>query len=471
MVSRCIRTNGGECEGLSSPEQRSFHTEHGKGLVLTPGTLGFQGEGTGSLTLCDGEGISLGSTGGITLHARGNILVESGGSIRLDALTQVVGQSLLSSFSAFCMNDRFDYLSPCTILEGREARRYDPFKDAPVEGQFDWGGFFRNLAVGNLVAVGCIALAAIPGVGPLLTGALLGAALGAAGETIYMAHKEFSSGNVRDTHEMVRDLTIATVGGFFTGACAVGMPIASLFWKVLACAGINTSVNTLQRAAWAEMDGLEDKAGYIFDPEQMLVDFGNGMSIGITVPQLVAVKVYEQPVPQRGVDADPPKGSDGFGGSGSGSKGGSNTAYLDKPAQGGTLNIGAGTRPIENAYNIDINPTVEGVYQGSVTDLSNVTTGSQSRVIMQNPYKYDVLNPEINRVLQNGGVVEISGGLTNGTFKKVYYMSAESLSELGYEIVFKGMLENAEKGFTTTGKPVNSTIYEIILRKIGGVGH
>lgn len=42
---------------------------------------------------------------------------------------------------------------------------------------------------------------------------------------------------------------------------------------------------------------------------------------------------------------------------------------------------------------------------------------------------------------------------------------------LGYEIVFKGMLENAEKGFTTTGKPVNSTIYEIILRKIGGVGH
>lgn len=58
------------------------------------------------------------------------------------------------------------------------------------------------------------------------------------------------------------------------------------------------------------MDGLEDKAGYIFDPEQMMVDFGNGMGIGITVPQLVAMKVYEQPVPQRGVDTDPPKGPD-----------------------------------------------------------------------------------------------------------------------------------------------------------------
>ena len=84
------------------------------------------------------------------------------------------------------MNDRFDYLSSRTVLEGRETRRYRPFGDASVEGKFDWGGFFQNLAVGALVAVGCIALAAIPGVGPLLTGALLGAALGAAGETIYM---------------------------------------------------------------------------------------------------------------------------------------------------------------------------------------------------------------------------------------------------------------------------------------------
>ena len=134
MVSMCIRTNGGECEGLSSPEQRSFHTEHGKGLEFNPGTLGFLGEGTGSLTLCDEEGISLGSTGGITLRARGNILVEGGGSIRLDALTQVVGQSLLSAFSAFCMNDRFDYLSSRTVLEGRETRRYRPFGDAPVKG-------------------------------------------------------------------------------------------------------------------------------------------------------------------------------------------------------------------------------------------------------------------------------------------------------------------------------------------------
>ena len=111
------------------------------------------------------------------------------------------------------------------------------------------------------------------------------------------------------------------------------------------------------------------------------------------------------------------------------------------------------------------------MYQGDVTNLSNVATGSQSKVIMQNPYKYDALNSEVNRVLQNGGTVEISGGLSNGTFNKIYNSSAEHMGELGYDIVSKGMVENAEKGFTTSGKPINSTIYEIILRKTGGGGN
>ena len=37
-----------------------------------------------------------------------------------------------------------------------------------------------------------------------------------------------------------------------------------------------------------------------------------------------------------------------------------------------------------------------------------------------------------------------------------------------FRSIFKGMVENTEKGFTTTGKPVESTIFKIILRKIGG---
>ena len=71
MVSMCIRTNGGECGDLASPEQRSLHTEHGKGLELGPGELGFLSAGAGSLALCDEEGVSLGSTGGSPSMRRG----------------------------------------------------------------------------------------------------------------------------------------------------------------------------------------------------------------------------------------------------------------------------------------------------------------------------------------------------------------------------------------------------------------
>ena len=37
--------------------------------------------------------------------------------------------------------------------------RYDPFEDAPQEGEFDWGGFARNLVMGLAVGAACIALA------------------------------------------------------------------------------------------------------------------------------------------------------------------------------------------------------------------------------------------------------------------------------------------------------------------------
>ena len=141
--------------------------------------------------------------------------------------------------------------------------------------------------------------------------------------------------------------------------------------------------------------------------------------------------------------------------------------YLDQPAQGGVLNIGAGTRPIENAYNIDINPTVDGVYQGSASDLGNISTGSQSKIIMQNPYRYDVLNTEVNRVLQTGGTIEISGGMSNKTFNQVYKMAEEKLYKLGYEVVSKRAMEDIEKGFTTNGQTIKGKILEIVLRKIG----
>jgi len=84
---------------------------------------------------------------------------------------------------------------------------------------------------------------------------------------------------------------------------------------------------------------------------------------------------------------------------------------------------------------------------------------------MQNPYKYDVLNPEVSRVLESGGTVEITGGLKNGTFNKLYKMSEAELQEAGYTLVSKREIPNPVKGNRTDGEPVRGSVFEIVLRK------
>ena len=49
--------------------------------------------------------------------------------------------------------------------------------------------------------------------------------------------------------------------------------------------------------------------------------------------------------------------------------------------------------------NIVDNPNI-GVFKGDATDLSNIKTSSQSRAIIENPKKYNALNPEVIRVAE-----------------------------------------------------------------------
>ncbi len=140
--------------------------------------------------------------------------------------------------------------------------------------------------------------------------------------------------------------------------------------------------------------------------------------------------------------------------------------FLSKPVMSnGTLNIGAGTKPISGAYNIDINPTTAGVYVGDATSLSNIASGSQSRIVIQNQYNYNALNSEVGRVLQSGGTVEITGGMSNKWFNSIYNMSETQLNSIGYSIVSKGTANNTGAGFTTQGQAIKSSILEIILKK------
>lgn len=191
--------------------------------------------------------------------------------------------------SSLCVNGSVDMLGRRTSLAGIVYQGYDPFEDAPQKGEFDWGGFARNLAIGLGVAIACVGLALIPGIGPIVTGALIGAAIGTFCQTVYKANEEWQSGNVRSTIETVRDVVISAAAGGFTGACVVAFPVTVLF-----SGEIYAGVSLTGRAAWALGDSSmnnEKKMAYIFDTKQMAVDFSIGALIGIIVPGAVARKL------------------------------------------------------------------------------------------------------------------------------------------------------------------------------------
>lgn len=111
-------------------------------------------------------------------------------------------------------------------------------------------------------------------------------------------------------------------------------------------------------------------------------------------------------------------------------KGGSNTRKI--------LNVGAGDNPIPCATNIDINPVAPGVLFGDANDLSQFASGQFDHVIALNPYKYNLLDSDVPRVLKDGGIMSVTGNYSNKYFKKIYNASPETLSRAGFEIVSKG---------------------------------
>ena len=288
IATGCIRTNGSTCEGTGSPEKKSFRSEHGKGMDLYPQSMGLDGGETGKITFEDETGTTIESNGGLVLMAKEGIRLESMTGIAMQGMSDIM--ALYSEgASSLCVNGSVDMLGRRTSLAGIVYQGYDPFEDAPQKGEFDWGGFARNLAIGLGVAIACVGLALILGIGPIVTGALIGAAIGTFCQTVYKANEEWQSGNVRSTIETVRDVVISAAAGGFTGACVVAFPVTVLF-----SGEIYAGVSLTGRAAWALGDSSmnnEKKMAYIFDTKQMAVDFSIGALIGIIVPGAVARKV------------------------------------------------------------------------------------------------------------------------------------------------------------------------------------
>jgi len=288
IATGCIRTNGSTCEGTGSPEKKSFRSEHGKGMDLYPQRMGLDGGETGKITFEDETGTTIESNGGLVLMAKEGIRLESMTGIAMQGMSDIMAL-YAEGASSLCVNGSVDMLGRRTSLAGTVYQGYDPFEDVPQKGEFDWGGFARNLAIGLGVAIACVGLALIPGIGPIVTGALIGAAIGTFCQTVYKANEEWQSGNVRSTIETVRDVVISAAAGGFTGACVVAFPVTVLF-----SGEIYAGVSLTGRAAWALGDSSmnnEKKMAYIFDTKQMAVDFSIGALIGIIVPGAVARKV------------------------------------------------------------------------------------------------------------------------------------------------------------------------------------
>jgi len=282
IATGCIRTNGSTCEGTGSPEKKSFRSEHGKGMDLYPQRMGLDGGETGKITFEDETGTTIESNGGLVLMAKEGIRLESMTGIAMQGMSDIMAL-YAEGASSLCVNGSVDMLGRLAGISASKYTGYPPYDDAPKEGEFDWDGFTRNLAIGLGVVAVCAIGAAISiatfGAGSILAGAFIGAGIGALSTTAMKAGEEISTGNVRSAKEAFRDVGISAVSGFITGAFGAKFPGAHRLVEGV----VDTVVSAGERYLYAIFDdsmSREEKRAYALDPRQMVADFVTGVVIG-----------------------------------------------------------------------------------------------------------------------------------------------------------------------------------------------
>ena len=290
IATGCIRTNGSTCEGTGSPEKKSFRSEHGKGMDLYPQRMGLDGGETGKITFEDETGTTIESNGGLVLMAKEGIRLESMTGIAMQGMSDIMALHSEGA-SSLCVNGSVDMLGRLAGISASKYTGYPPYDDAPKEGEFDWDGFTRNLAIGLGVVAVCAIGAAISiatlGAGSILAGAFIGAGIGALSTTAMKAGEEISTGNVRSAKEAFRDVGISAASGFITGAFGAKFPGAHRLTEGV----VDTAVSAGERLAYAVFDdsmSWDEKWAYAFDPGQMVADFVTGVVIGEILDGIMA---------------------------------------------------------------------------------------------------------------------------------------------------------------------------------------
>ena len=236
------------------------------------------------------EGTTIESNGGLVLMAKEGIRLESMTGIAMQGMSDIMAL-YAEGASSLCVNGSVDMLGRLAGISASKYTGYPPYDDAPKEGEFDWEGFTRNLAIGLGVVAVCAIGAAISiatlGAGSILAGAFIGAGIGALSTTAMKAGEEISTGNVRSAKEAFRDVRISAASGFITGAFGAKFPGAHR----LAEGVVDTAVSAGERLAYAVFDdsmSWDEKWAYAFDPGQMVADFVTGVVIGEILDGIMA---------------------------------------------------------------------------------------------------------------------------------------------------------------------------------------
>lgn len=232
------RTNGDSCGDMVDPQMRAFTTEHGKKMLLFPESMAFSGGLPGETLQVKFEDIkcmSLESMRAIQIVAKLQIEITAP-RVTLNT-PQQLGTSRSTVQAAarvglivskgtgggnpptgggdtvMFMEYQFDALGEQGILCGTEFHDYPPFDDAPAS--FNLTGWLINLAIGVAVAAVFVAAAILTaGTSVMLTGALVGAAMGSLAVTATIAIEDYQDGEVRSLGAAIGQIAFGAVAGW-----------------------------------------------------------------------------------------------------------------------------------------------------------------------------------------------------------------------------------------------------------------
>ena len=298
FVNASIRENGSTCPTTSDPQQRGLVSEHGKHLDLFPANLSISNGAGLNVDLADAAGISLSTDKALYLIAKGRIRFKAN-DIQVQARYSIKfhqNGEIKASIDAL-----FDGNPPTGgaaveiegiiqaagnnggLLKGTTYALFDRFDDDPTVGSYSpWKSILKAaLIVALAVAVIAVCIA-VPGLGAIASGAIIGCAIGGGMAAIGVCVSDLRNQENSSTKTyLVKTLSGAVTGAIMGAFGAYLGPITSL----LGAGSFGTGYGALSRTTdilfgrafdmpYYRQRSFWEDVSTIFDPKSMALDFG-----------------------------------------------------------------------------------------------------------------------------------------------------------------------------------------------------